>query len=197
VKKRVLDLAVTLVGLPLVLPLVAVAAIGLAIELRGWPIFLQTRIGHRGHPFTLVKLRTMRHSDKTTKTDYTVEDWSSFVFGELGADNSRTTRLGALLRKSSVDELPNLWNVATGDMSLVGPRPEIPEIVRQYPQEYHRRHAVRPGITGLAQVRGRSDVAYADIIKYDLAYVDQHSISGDVRLLLETFGVVFRGSGAR
>ena len=126
-----------------------------------------------------------------------VGDWTTYVFAPPDRPDPRITRLGALARKTSVDELPNLLNVFLGDMSLVGPRPEIPALVEQYPAEYHRRHDVLPGIAGLAQVEGRSDLAYAEVMKYDLAYVDTRSFLGDLRILWKTVAVVARGSGAR
>lgn len=197
VAKRALDVVLVLVALPLAVPTMLLAAAAMAVVLRGNPFFLQRRIGWRGRPFTIVKLRTMRHALPGEARIYDIDDWSTFVFSPPGQEDPRTTRLGSLLRKTSIDEIPNLWNVARGDMSIVGPRPEIPEIVAQYPPEYHRRHDVLPGITGLAQVRGRSDLAYADVMKYDLAYVDKHSLLGDLRLMLDTVAVVVRGLGAR
>ena len=107
------------------------------------------------------------------------------------------TRCGAFARSKSIDELPNLWNVLKGEMSIVGPRPEIPEIVLQYPERYHRRHDVLPGIAGLAQLNGRSDLTYDEIATYDLEYVAQHSMLTDLQILWRTAGIVLRGSGAR
>jgi len=195
--KRALDIVLVLAALPIALPTMLLAAVAVAIDLRGTPFFLQERIGLGGRRFTIVKLRTMQHARPGEPRRYRVDDWATFVFSPPGAEDPRTTRLGGLLRKTSIDEIPNLWNVLRGEMSIVGPRPEIPEIVDQYPPDYHRRHDVLPGITGLAQVRGRSDLAYAEIMKYDLAYVDKHSLAGDLRLIVETVAVVFRGLGAR
>jgi lipopolysaccharide/colanic/teichoic acid biosynthesis glycosyltransferase len=188
---------VTLLIAPVAFILTAVMAILLAIELRGNPFFVQTRIGLHGRPFRIYKLRTMRHAPPGQGPDYHVDDWKTFVFSPPGARDPRLTRLGAFARKTSLDELPNLVNVLKGEMSLVGPRPEIPEIVAQYPPEYHRRHDVLPGIAGLAQVEGRSDLAYDEIMKYDLAYVDAPSLRGDLRILAKSIAVVLKGSGAR
>lgn len=195
--KRVFDVVAVVVSAPITLPLVAIMAAILAVELRGNPFFIQERVGLRGRRFRMVKLRTMRHGRPGEEPDYTVRDWNTYVFSPPDRPDPRITRVGAFARKTSLDELPNLWNVLRGEMSLVGPRPEIPELVAQYPPEYHRRHEVLPGIAGLAQVEGRSDLAYAEVMKYDLAYVDEHSFLGDLRLLLRTFAVVLRGSGAR
>ena len=195
--KRIFDIAVTLLTAPLVLAIVAITAAVLAIDLRGNPVFLQQRVGHKGRPFTMYKLRTMRHPKPGEQPDYRVDNWSTFVFSPSGARDSRTTRIGAFCRARSLDELPNLLNVLLGQMSLVGPRPELPEIVRQYPEHYHVRHNVLPGVTGLAQVQGRSDLTYEETASYDLQYVQNHSFMGDLRLLLQTARLALTGQGAR
>ncbi len=195
--KRVFDVAVAIISLPLVLPATAVMAVALAVDLRGWPFFVQARVGRDGRPFRMYKLRTMHHPRPGEEKVRVVTDWSTFVFSPPDAPDPRLTRLGSFARRTSLDELPNLVNVFRGEMSLVGPRPELPELVCQYPDEYHRRHTVRPGIAGLAQVEGRSDLAYDQIMKYDLAYVDEHSLREDLRILVKSVAVVLKGSGAR
>jgi lipopolysaccharide/colanic/teichoic acid biosynthesis glycosyltransferase len=195
--KRAFDLAATFAVAPFAAVVTAVMAVALAVELRGNPFFVQERTGLRGRTFRMYKLRTMRHAKAGEQKAYAIADWKTFVFSPPGATDPRLTRLGAFARKTSLDELPNLVNVVLGEMSLVGPRPELPEIVAQYPPEYHRRHEVRPGIAGLAQVEGRSDLAYDDIMQYDLAYVDDHSFMRDLRILAKAVAVVARGSGAR
>lgn len=195
--KRILDIVLTLATAPLWVPLTVAAAIALAVELKGNPLFLQQRVGFHGKPFTMYKLRTMRHARPGEEDRYTVDDFGSFVFSPEGERNPRVTRIGGFARKTSIDELPNLINVLKGDMSIVGPRPEIPEIVEQYPPEYHRRHAVRPGIAGLAQASGRSDLTYDETITYDLRYVDNHSVLTDLSILLKTVRAVVTGAGAR
>lgn len=195
--KRVFDVAATLLIAPIALVVAGVMALMLAVELRGNPFFVQERIGLNGRPFRMFKLRTMRHPRPGESKEYAIDDWGNFVFSPPGEPDPRTTRLGAIARKLSIDELPNLLNVLRGEMSLVGPRPEIPEIVAQYPQAFRRRHSVRPGIAGLAQVNGRSDLPYDEIVAYDLDYVDHHSILTDIQILARTVFVVARGSGAR
>jgi lipopolysaccharide/colanic/teichoic acid biosynthesis glycosyltransferase len=197
VAKRAFDIALTLVAAPFALIIVAVFALILGIELRGNPFFVQERIGLHGRPFRMYKLRTMRHARPGEQQDYTVTDWTTYVFSPAGERDPRLTRWGAFARKTSIDELPNLVNVIKGEMSIVGPRPEIPEIVSQYPPEYHRRHDVRPGIAGLAQASGRSDLTYDEIASYDLAYVDDHSVMTDIHILWRTLVVVLTGRGAR
>ena len=195
--KRIFDVTVTLVSAPVVLIIVAGMAAILAYELRGNPFFSQQRVGLKGRPFRMLKLRTMRHARPGDEPDRTVDDWDTFVFAPAEQPDPRITRWGAFARRTSIDELPNLWNVLKGEMSIVGPRPEIPEIVLQYPERYHRRHDVLPGIAGLAQVNGRSDLTYDEIATYDLEYVDQHSMLTDLQILWRTAGIVLRGSGAR
>lgn len=197
VPKRVLDVGLTVATAPVWLLLMFGTAAVLAVELRGNPFFVQERVGQDGRHFRMFKLRTMRHAKPGEEDRYEVEDFSSFVFAQADAPNPRITRFGAFARKTSLDELPNLFNVLKGEMSLVGPRPEIPEIVAQFPPEYHRRHDVPPGIAGLAQVNGRSDLTYDEIAKYDLLYVGNHSVLTDIQILLKTLLSVARGSGAR
>jgi lipopolysaccharide/colanic/teichoic acid biosynthesis glycosyltransferase len=195
--KRLFDVAVVLLTAPVTIPLTAIMAVALAVDLRGSPFFVQDRVGLGGRRFPMYKLRTMRHPAPGEQPGYQVDNWQEFVFSPPGELDPRITRVGAFARRTSLDELPNLLNVLLGDMSLVGPRPEIPELVDQYPAEFHRRHAVLPGIAGLAQVEGRSDLAYAEIMKYDLRYVDDHSFLGDLKILARTAAIVARGSGAR
>jgi len=197
VGKRLFDVTLVLVTAPVWVPIMLLAALLLAIDLGGNPFFLQQRIGLHGRPFTMYKLRTMRHARPGKEDRYVIDDFRTFVFSPPDKPNPRVTRLGAFFRKTSIDELPNLINVLKGEMSLVGPRPEIPEIVAQYPAHYHRRHEVLPGITGLAQLNGRSDLTYDETITYDLAYVDNHSLRGDIAILLKTLLAVLKGSGAR
>jgi len=192
-----MDVFITLISLPLWAPLMAVMAGLLALELRGNPFFVQERVGLHGKPFRMLKLRTMRHPKPGEEDHYEVKDFSEFVFAPPDRPNPRITRFGAFARRTSLDEIPNLFNVLKGEMSLVGPRPEIPEIVAQYPPEYHRRHEVLPGIAGLAQVNGRSDLTYDETATYDLAYVQNHSVLTDLGILLKTAVTVLRGSGAR
>lgn len=195
--KRALDVFLTVFTSPFWAAATLVMAVALAVELRGNPFFVQERIGLNGRPFRMYKLRTMRHAAPGEEDSYVVTDFREFVFAPPDQPNPRITRLGAFARKTSIDELPNLLNVLRGEMSLVGPRPEIPEIVAQFPAEYHRRHSVRPGIAGLAQANGRSDLTYAEIATYDLEYVDHHSVLTDIHILLKTAAGVLRGSGAR
>lgn len=191
---RFFDVYVSAVGLAILWPLLALIALLIRLESPGSPLFLQTRIGRGGRPFTLYKFRTMRRD--APPGDLTVRDFGAYVFTPPGRDPRRTA-LGDILRRTSIDEAPQLLNVLRGDMALVGPRPEIPEIVRQFPPAYHARHAVPQGLTGLAQINGRSDLTYARIIAYDLEYVRRRSPALDLVILARTASVVLSGEGAR
>ena len=192
-----MDLVITLALAPFWLSAMLLMAAVLAIDLRGNPFFVQERAGLHGKPFRMLKLRTMRHLQAGESEHYDVADFTEFVFAPTDTPNPRITRAGGFARKTSLDELPNLFNVLRGEMSLVGPRPEITEIVAQYPPEYHRRHDVRPGLAGLAQANGRSDLTYDETITYDLEYVNHHSVLTDFQILLRTALAVVRASGAR
>jgi sugar transferase EpsL len=181
--KRLFDMALTLPALLLLSPLILLAAV-LAVIGMGPPIFFrQLRPGLLGQPFTLVKFRTM--------TDARDAD------GKLKPDADRTPRMGRLLRRTSLDELPQLWNVLRGEMSLVGPRPLLMEYLPNYTAEQNRRHSVMPGITGWAQINGRNLTAFSERLKLDLWYVDHWSLWLDVKILARTLLNVFRCSGVR
>lgn len=179
--KRALDLAVAGLGLLVLSPLIA--AIAALVRLRhGRPVlFRQKRPGLHGRPFTILKFRTMR--------DATGPD------GAPLPDADRLTALGRFLRRTSLDELPELWNVLRGDMSLVGPRPLLMEYLDRYSPEQARRHAVRPGITGWAQVNGRNAIGWDQKFAYDTWYVDHRSLRLDLRILVITVSRVLRRTG--
>ncbi len=190
------DVAVSVLGLVVLGPLLAVIAFLIKLESGGPVLFRQARVGKCGKLFTVYKFRSMRQSAATDETVPQVEDIESFRFRPPNLE-SRVTAIGRALRACSLDELPNLLNVIRGDMHLVGPRPDEPEIVAKYLPEYHRRHEVKPGITGLAQVNGRTDLTYSEMMAYDLAYVAWHPFARDVAIMLKTLSVVLRREGAR
>ncbi|WP_434592047.1 sugar transferase [Brevibacterium sp. 1718] len=171
--KRIADICFSVIGLILACPVIAgVALVVLAVH--GRPVlFRQSRPGLGGKVFDILKFRTMVEPD-----------------GERVTDGQRLTRLGRFLRASSLDELPSLWNVVCGDMSFVGPRPLIVEYLDLYTPEQARRHEVRPGITGLAQVRGRNDLEWADRFRLDVEYVDGRCLRIDFSILLQTVRTV-------
>jgi lipopolysaccharide/colanic/teichoic acid biosynthesis glycosyltransferase len=145
----------------------------------------------------MMKFRTMTdNAQKVWAPPQRVNDFSTFVFHSIWPDK-RVTPLGRIMRRASLDELPQLFNIFRGDMRLVGPRPDEPYLVEQYRPEFHRRHDVKPGLTGLAQVSGRSDLTYSQMMAYDLNYVDHHPFSRDLAILTRTLSVVLRKEGAR
>ena len=179
--KSAIDRALAGLGLFLLAP--AIMALGVAIRIRmGAPvIFRQTRIGLNDRPFFFFKFRSM--------TDERDRD------GNLLPDEKRLTRFGALLRSTSLDELPQLWNVLIGDMSLIGPRPLLPEYLPRYSAAQRRRHEVKPGITGLAQVTGRNSLSWDEKFRLDVEYVDKCSPLLDATLLWRTMYSVVRREG--
>lgn len=179
--KRLLDIVVSLLGLVFFIPVFVVVGILIRINLGAPVLFVQERPGRDSKPFKMIKFRTMLDSrDKN---------------GNLLADSERITKLGRFLRASSLDELPELWNVFKGDMSLVGPRPLAMAYLPYYTPDEFRRHDVRPGITGLAQVKGRNSLSWEEKFCLDLQYIDNYSIWLDLKILILTVYKVFRSDG--
>jgi lipopolysaccharide/colanic/teichoic acid biosynthesis glycosyltransferase len=196
-RAELFDRIAATLGVAVLSPLIALIGILVKLDSPGPVFFTQKRIGLKEKPFTTYKFRTMTaNAHKEWHPPQRVNDFSTFVFHSIWPDK-RVTRLGRILRTSSLDELPQLFNVARGDMRLVGPRPDEPYLVEQYRPEFHRRHDVKPGITGLAQVNGRSDLTYSQMMAYDLNYVDRHPFRRDLSILARTLAVVMRKEGAR
>lgn len=179
--KRALDLAVAAMGLALLSPFMIVVAIGIVLTMGRPVFFVQTRPGKNTVPFHIVKFRTM---DVPTPG----EAWHL-------TDETRLTPLGRFLRNYSLDELPELLNVVRGEMSLVGPRPLLMEYLHNYTETEARRHDMRPGITGLAQVRGRRSLPLSKRLELDVRYIDEWSLRLDFRIMLATVGTVFKERG--
>lgn len=179
--KRVFDFGVATIGLVLLSPVLAIVALLIRVNLGSPVLFTQTRPGYRGRPFRLSKFRTMTNERAPS--------------GELLPDRGRITALGRFLRSTSLDELPGLWAVVKGDMSLVGPRPLLMEYLPLYSREHARRHDVVPGITGWAQVNGRNAISWEDRLALDVWYVDHRSMLLDLKILRRTIGRVFRRQG--
>lgn len=198
--KRAFDIVVAGATLIALSPLTAAVAIAVKLESPGPVIFRQQRVGKNGAAFWMLKFRTMRSdpqdADGGSAPVPQVSDFSSYVFDPLYG-GKQYTRIGRFMRSTSIDELPNLINVLRGEMSIVGPRPDVPELVAQYPAEYQRRHSVRPGITGLAQISGRSSLTYEEMMLYDLEYADHHSLLRDLVILAKTLPAVLSQRGAR
>jgi lipopolysaccharide/colanic/teichoic acid biosynthesis glycosyltransferase len=200
---RVLDVVVASLALVLLLPLFVVIAIAVRLDSSGPAIFRQRRVGHRQQTFTINKFRTMRRDAGyevhrvfvlNLIAGTTPSDEKRPLF-KLSAD-TRVTRVGRFLRKSSLDELPQLWNVVRGDMSLVGPRPPIRYEVEHYPPHWFGRFDVKPGLTGLWQIGGRSEVTLDEMVALDLEYVKTRSVWLNVRIIAKTVPAVLRARGA-
>jgi lipopolysaccharide/colanic/teichoic acid biosynthesis glycosyltransferase len=181
---RALDLALASLGLLVASPLLAVAVLAIRAEGGGPVIYRQRRVGLGGREFELLKLRTMVAGSDPVGIGTAVE-----------RDDPRVTRIGRFLRRTSLDEIPNLVNVLRGEMSIVGPRPTIPAQVRDYTPFQHRRHEVRPGITGWAQVQGRIGIPWEERIELDVWYVDNRSLALDLRILARTVWLTVTGKG--
>lgn len=179
--KRVFDIIVSLVGLILLSPVIAILAWKISKNLGSPVLFRQVRPGKEGKPFAMIKFRSMR--DVVDENDTPLPD------------SERMTPFGSMLRASSLDELPELWNVLKGDMSLVGPRPLLMEYLPLYSPEQCRRHEVRPGVTGWAQINGRNAISWDKKFKLDVWYVDNRSLYLDIKILLLTVRKVFVRDG--
>ncbi len=180
--RRVFDLVVAAAVLVVTSPLLLLALVAVPLESRGSPIYRQRRIGLEGHEFEVVKLRTMVSGAENLGAGLAV-----------AANDERITRLGALLRRSSVDELPNLINVLRGEMAIIGPRPTVASQVEQYSDHQRRRLSIRPGITGWAQVNGRAGLPWDQRIELDLWYIENRSWKLDRQILRRTISTVFGG----
>ena len=182
--RRAFDVAVAAIALALSSPLLLGAAIAIRLESAGPVVYRQRRVGRDGVPFDVLKLRTM------------VDGAEHIGAGlAINQDDPRITRVGALLRRTSLDELPNLVNVLRGDMALIGPRPTVPVQVEQYTERQRGRLAVRPGITGWAQVNGRTSLPWSRRIELDLWYIEHRSWRLDLRILARTAAIVLGGGG--
>jgi len=179
--KRAFDITVAAAALLVASPLLPLVAIAVRVNLGSAVLFRQQRPGLHGRPFTMVKFRTMR--------DAIGRD------GRPLPDADRLTTFGKLLRSTSLDELPELWNVLRGEMSLVGPRPLLMEYLDRYTPEQSRRHDVRPGVTGWAQVHGRNALSWEERFRLDVWYVEHRSLRLDLHILLRTITIVFRRTG--
>jgi lipopolysaccharide/colanic/teichoic acid biosynthesis glycosyltransferase len=182
--RRGIDIVVAALALVIGAPVLLVAVLAIRLESRGPAIYRQRRAGLHGAPFDVLKLRTM------------VDGAEHIGAGlAINANDSRITRVGAFLRRTSLDELPNLLNVLRGEMSLIGPRPTLPAQVDQYTARQRGRLAVKPGISGWAQVNGRASLPWSERIELDLYYVEHRSLALDLKILLRTPALILGGSG--
>jgi exopolysaccharide biosynthesis polyprenyl glycosylphosphotransferase len=196
VAKRVFDLAASVVILAATAPVMLAATIAIKVDSRGPVLFRQERVGRDGEHFPMLKLRTMVVDAEERRYELLSQNEADGPMFKIGAD-PRVTRVGRLLRKYSIDELPQFWNVLRGEMSVVGPRPALPCEVAEWTPDLFDRLRVLPGITGMWQTSGRSDTTFEQYRRLDLFYVDNWSLSHDVRIVMKTVVVVLRGDGAR
>jgi lipopolysaccharide/colanic/teichoic acid biosynthesis glycosyltransferase len=182
--RRTLDLVIAGAASVLTAPVVALLALAVRLESPGHPIYTQTRVGKDGRLFEIYKLRTMVHGAEFTGAGLAIQE-----------GDDRITRLGRFLRRYSLDELPNLWNVVRGEMSIIGPRPTLQVQVEQYTDRERGRLAVKPGITGWAQVNGRASLPWPERIELDLWYVEHRTLSLDMEILVRTVRMVVTGQG--
>ncbi len=203
--KSAADRLMALLGITILSPLLALIAVGIKLDSHKSPIFAQERVGKDGRKFLVYKFRTMHNNndDSTYKEyliKYVLEDAPYRVDqngqGIYKVDNSQVTRFGALLRKTNLDELPQLFNVLKGEMSLIGPRPDVPFAVSMYKTWHRQRLSVKPGITGLWQVSRRKELSFNDMVRFDIDYIQRQSPILDARIALFTIGTVLRGDGS-
>ncbi len=182
--RRAVDISVSSLALLVSAPVLVLAMLAVRLDSRGPVVYRQRRVGLDGRPFDVLKLRTMVDGAEHIGAGLAVD-----------AEDKRITRVGAFLRRTSLDELPNLLNVLRGEMSLIGPRPTLPGQVAQYTPRQHGRLQIKPGITGWAQVNGRASLPWDERIELDLFYIEHRSLSLDLRILLRTVAMVLGGSG--
>jgi len=203
--KNVADWLMALLGIIVLSPLLALIAVGIKLDSHESPIFAQERVGKDGCKFVAYKFRTMHTNcdDSKYKTylrkyilknaPYRVDDNGQCIYK---VDDSHVTKFGKLLRKTNLDELPQLFNVLKGEMSFVGPRPDIPFAVGMYKNWHQKRLCVKPGITGLWQVSGRKGLSFEDMVHLDIAYIKKQSLLLDAKILLLTMGIILRRDGS-
>ena len=195
--KRAIDIVGAIVGLVITLIVGIVLAPFLLLESPGPLIFKQKRVGVNGRIFDFYKFRSMYADAEERKKELMAQNEVNGLMFKMEND-PRITKVGAFIRKTSIDELPQFWNVLKGDMSLVGTRPPTVDEYQQYSYYQKRRISFRPGITGLWQISGRSDIKdFDEVVKLDLAYIDNWSLMLDIKIILKTLLVVLRGNGAR
>jgi exopolysaccharide biosynthesis polyprenyl glycosylphosphotransferase len=195
VVKDLFDRCAAAFGLMALSPLMLTIAVAIRLSDDGPALFTQTRVGKGGEPFRIYKFRTMVVDAEARLVEIREKNESDGVLFKIRRD-PRITAIGARLRRSSLDELPQLINVLRGEMSLVGPRPALPEEAAKYADHVRRRLVVKPGVTGMWQVNGRSELSWEETVRLDLRYVENWSFALDLQILWKTFSVIFRGAGA-
>jgi exopolysaccharide biosynthesis polyprenyl glycosylphosphotransferase len=193
--KRALDVSLIVLSAPITLPIALLIALGIRLGSGGPVLFRQQRVGKGGQPFTCYKFRTMVPDAEARKADLRALNEADGPLFKM-RDDPRITRIGRFLRRCSLDELPQLWNVLRGEMSLIGPRPALPEEVARYEPWQHRRLEVLPGCAGLSQALGRSDVSFGEQVRLDIYYAENWSVGMDLRILIMIIPAIIGGNGA-
>ncbi|RMA94417.1 sugar transferase [Priestia megaterium] len=186
--KRMVDIVISFVALVVLLPVILLFALIVMIETPGSPFFLQERLGQSGRPFTIMKLRSMYSDAEKNGAQWAVKN------------DSRVTKVGKLIRQTRIDELPQLWNVLKGDMSIVGPRPERAVFIEEFQKTvpaFSQRLAVKPGLTGWAQINGGYELTPAEKLELDLYYIQHTNIRFDMKIMIKTLRVIVTGDGSR
>ncbi|WP_144645555.1 sugar transferase [Priestia megaterium] len=186
--KRMVDIVISFVALVVLLPVILLFALIVMIETPGSPFFLQERLGQNGRAFTIMKLRSMYSDAEKNGAQWAVKN------------DSRVTKVGKLIRQTRIDELPQLWNVLKGDMSIVGPRPERAVFIEEFQETlpaFSQRLAVKPGLTGWAQINGGYELTPAEKLELDLYYIQHTNIRFDVKIMIKTLRVIVTGDGSR
>lgn len=201
--RRVVELILCVIAVPFLLPIGLIIALAIRLDSPGPVFFLQERVGKGGRLFKIIKFRTMCYNVDDSSHRTFMRKFVNGQIAEIGGKkvfkpfkSSQVTRVGRILRKTSLDELPQLINVLKGEMSLVGPRPNVPWEVEAYDGWHIERLEVFPGITGLAQVRGRSGITFDQIVSYDIEYIENQNLKKDLQILWWTFTSVLFGNGA-
>jgi lipopolysaccharide/colanic/teichoic acid biosynthesis glycosyltransferase len=193
--RRALDVTIATSAMILLSPVFAIAAAAIKLESNGPVFFRQTRIGKNGVPFEMIKFRSMVQNAEDLRHDLLSKSDREGICFKSKSD-PRITRVGRFIRRASIDELPQVWNVLRGAMSIVGPRPALPSEVASYPARAYGRLAVKPGITGIWQVSGRADIGFDKMIDMDLAYAKSRTVLLDLLIIAFTFRAVATGRGA-
>lgn len=194
--KRLIDIVLVFSTMPLILPIIGIAAFFIKLESKGPVFFKQKRVGKNGEEFNFYKLRSMIIDAEKTKKDLIKENESRDGVIFKMKDDPRVTKVGKFIRKYSIDELPQLFNVLKGDMSMVGPRPPVPSEVKEYTSDDRKRLAVTPGITCIWQVSGRSLIPFKKQVQMDKDYISKISFFEDMKLLFKTVPAIVSGNGA-
>lgn len=186
--KRMFDILISFMALMVLLPVILLFALIVMIETPGSPFFLQERLGQSGRPFTIMKLRSMYSDAEKNGAQWAVKN------------DSRVTKVGKLIRQTRIDELPQLWNILKGDMSIVGPRPERAVFIEEFQKtlpSFSQRLVVKPGLTGWAQINGGYELTPAEKLELDLYYIQHTNISFDMKIMIKTLRVIVTGDGSR